>query len=147
MSHVANGDMVTLALIQGVINTFVIIIARVIGYVVDRVVLKNEQGFGLGFFVTSIVAEIVLGILASTIVMWFSRHREFHADAGSAQLGSADKMIRALQRLQMAHTGELPTQLAAFGINSSKGTSLIQQLFSSHPPLEERIAALQQKRY
>ncbi|HDN26323.1 MAG TPA: protease HtpX [Thioploca sp.] len=147
VSHIANGDMVTLALIQGVINTFVIIIARLIGYVVDKVVFKNEQGPGLGFFVTSIIAEIVLGILASTIVMWFSRYREFHADAGSAQLGDADKMIRALQRLQMAQNGELPAQLAAFGINSSNGASLIQHLFSSHPPLEERIDALQQNRY
>lgn len=142
LSHVANGDMVTLALIQGVVNTFVIIIARVIGQIVDRAVFKNEQGHGIGYFVTSIAAELVLGILASIIVMWFSRQREFRADEGSAQLVGANKMIAALQRLQMAHTGALPEQLAAFGIHGSKGTSLIQYLFMSHPPLEDRIEAL-----
>ena len=147
VSHVANGDMVTLALIQGVVNTFVIIIARVIGQIVDRAVFKNEGGHGVGFFVTSIVAELVLGILASAIVMWFSRYREFHADAGSARLAGANKMIAALARLQMAHTGELPDQLTAFGIHGSKGTSLIQYLFLSHPPIEERIDALQHNRY
>lgn len=147
VSHIANGDMVTLALIQGVVNTFVIILARIIGQFVDRVVFKNEGGYGIGYYVTSIVAELVLGILASVIVMWFSRYREFHADAGSARLAGTDKMIAALQRLQMAQTGELPDQLAAFGIHDSKGTSLIQYLFMSHPPLDERIQALQQNRY
>jgi len=142
VSHIANGDMVTLALIQGVINAFVIVIARVVGNIVDKAVFKNEQGYGIGYFVTSMVAEIVLGILASVIVMWFSRQREFRADAGSAQIEGADKMIRALQRLQMAQAGELPTQLSAFGIHGSKGTSLIQLLFMSHPPLEDRIEAL-----
>jgi heat shock protein HtpX len=144
VSHVANGDMVTLTLIQGVVNTFVIVIARVIGQLVDHVVFKNEGGQGAGYFVTSMAAELVLAILASIIVMWFSRQREFHADAGSARLVGADKMIAALQRLQTAHTGELPDQLAAFGIHGSKGTSLIQYLFMSHPPLEDRIEVLQQ---
>ncbi|MDM8559262.1 protease HtpX [Candidatus Parabeggiatoa sp. HSG14] len=147
ISHVANGDMVTLALIQGVVNVFVIVTAQVIGQLVDRVVFKNERGFGIGYFITSIIAEIVLGILASIIVLWFSRQREFHADAGSARLVGATKMIAALQRLQLGQQGELPEQLAAFGINGSKGTSLIRRLFMSHPPLEERIKALQQNRY
>lgn len=147
VSHIANGDMVTLTLIQGVVNTFVIVLARVIGQFVDRAVFKNQGGYGIGYYVTSIIAELVLGILASMIVMWFSRYREFHADAGSARLASTDKMIAALQRLQMAHTGELPDQLAAFGIHDSKNTSLIQYLFMSHPPLDERIQALQQNRY
>ncbi|EDN70522.1 Peptidase family M48 [Beggiatoa sp. PS] len=150
VSHIANGDMVTLTLIQGVINTFVIIVARLIGHAVDSALSSNEEessGPGIAYWVTSIVAEIVLGILASTIVMWFSRIREFHADAGSARLAGTDKMIRALQRLQMAHEGHLPAQLSAFGINGSKGTSLIEYLFMSHPPLEDRIAALQENRY
>lgn len=146
ISHVANGDMVTLALIQGVVNTFVIIMARVVGQVVDRVVLKNNSGHGIGYYATSIIAELVLGILASVIVMKFSRMREFRADAGSARLAGADKMIAALQRLQMAHTGILPEQLAAFGIHGSKGTSLIQHLFMSHPPLDDRIEALRQNK-
>jgi heat shock protein HtpX len=143
VSHIANGDMVTLALIQGVVNVFVIVIARVIGHLVDRVVFKNQQGFGIGYYITSYLAEILLALLATIIVLWFSRQREFRADAGSAQLVGADKMIRALQRLQMAQAGELPEQLAAFGIHGSKGTSLIQYLFMTHPPLEERIEALQ----
>jgi heat shock protein HtpX len=142
VSHIANGDMLTLALIQGVINALVIVIARIIGNIVDKVVFKNEHGYGIGYFITSLIAEIVLGILASVIVMWFSRQREFRADAGSAQIEGADKMIRALQRLQMAQAGELPTQLSAFGIHSSKGTSLIEMMFMSHPPLEDRIEAL-----
>jgi len=146
VSHIANGDMVTLTLIQGVVNTFVIVIARVIGQVVDRAVFKNQGGHGIGYFVTSMIAELVLAILASIIVMWFSRQREFHADAGSARLAGTNKMIAALQRLQMAHTGELPEQLAAFGIHGSKGASLIQYLFMSHPPLEDRIEALRQNR-
>jgi len=143
VSHIANGDMVTLALIQGVVNVFVIVIARVIGYIVDRVVFKNNQGFGIGYYITSYLAEILLALLATIIVLWFSRQREFRADAGSAQLVGADKMVRALQRLQMAQAGELPEQLAAFGIHGSKGTSLIQYLFLTHPPLEDRIEALQ----
>jgi heat shock protein HtpX len=139
ISHVANGDMVTLALIQGVVNTFVIFLSRVIGHLVDRVVFKTERGHGPAFWITSIVAEVVLGILASMIVAWFSRQREFRADAGGAQLAGNTKMIGALQRLQ-AYSGEshLPDQMAAFGIS---GTT-IAGLFRSHPPLEQRIAAL-----
>jgi heat shock protein HtpX len=151
VSHIANGDMVRLALIQGVVNTFVIILARIIGQTVDRRLAGNQseyRGPGIAYWVTSMIAELVLGILASMIVMWFSRVREFHADAGSARiLGNANQMINALRKLQMAHTGQLPTQLAAFGINGSKNVSLIQYLFMSHPPLEERIEALQQGRY
>jgi heat shock protein HtpX len=143
VSHVANGDMVTLALIQGVVNTFVIFFSRVIGHVVDRVVFKVERGHGPAFLITSIIAQVVLGILASTIVMWFSRWREYRADAGGASLAGRQKMIAALQRLQMA-SGEasLPDQLAAFGISERKSDG-IKRLFMSHPPLEERIAALQ----
>jgi heat shock protein HtpX len=147
ISHVANGDMVTLALIQGVINTFILVLAKVIGQIVDRVLFKNKQGYGPGYYIGSIVAEIVLGLLANIIVMWFSRHREFHADAGSARIVGANKMIAALQRLQMGHAGQLPEQLAAFGINASKSKGLIQRIFRSHPPLEDRIIALQQSRY
>lgn len=143
VSHVANGDMVTLALIQGVVNTFVIFLSRVIGHTVDRVVFKNERGYGPAFWVTTIIAELVLGILATIIVMWFSRQREFRADAGGAHLAGRQKMINALQRLQ-ASVGQphLPDQLAAFGISGSIGQGL-QRLFMSHPPLTERIAALQ----
>lgn len=143
VTHVANGDMVTLALIQGVVNTFVIFLSRVIGHTVDRVVFKNERGHGPAFWITAIVAELVLGILASIIVMWFSRQREFRADAGGAKLAGREKMINALQRLQ-ASVGQphLPDQLAAFGISGSIGKGL-QRLFMSHPPLSERIAALQ----
>lgn len=142
VSHVANGDMVTLALIQGVINTFVIFFARIIGNFVDRAILKNEEGHGIGFWVTTIVAEIVLGILASVIVMWFSRQREFRADAGGARLAGRDKMIAALERLRASvEEPHLPDQLAAFGINGSR-TGGLRRLFLSHPPLEERIAAL-----
>jgi heat shock protein HtpX len=141
ITHVANGDMVTLALIQGVLNTFVIVLSRVIGYVVDRMILKNERaGEGIGFFVTSIVAQIVLGIFASMIVMWFSRQREFRADAGGAKLAGTPKMIAALEALKRAHEpAQLPDQMAAFGINHSGG---MMRLFMSHPPLDERIAAL-----
>lgn len=143
MSHVANGDMVTLALIQGVVNTFVLFLSRVIGFVVDRVVFKVERGHGPAFFITSIVAQIVLGILASTIVMWFSRQREFRADAGGASLAGRQKMIAALQRLQQASgQAPLPDQLAAFGISGGMAQGF-KRLFLSHPPLEERIAALQ----
>ncbi len=140
MSHVANGDMVTLTLIQGVVNTFVVFLSRVIGHIIDRVVLKNERGHGIGFFVTSLIAQVVLGILASMIVMWFSRWREFRADAGAAQLAGRYKMISVLQRLQQGHATEpLPDEMAAFGITGGK----VAALFASHPPLEDRIAALQ----
>ncbi|MBD3670814.1 MAG: protease HtpX [Gammaproteobacteria bacterium] len=140
VSHVANGDMVTLALIQGVVNTFVIFLSRVIGHMVDRVVFKTERGHGPAFWITSIVAEIILGILASMIVAWFSRQREFRADAGGAHLAGKQKMISALDKLRR-YTGEahLPDQMAAFGIS---GTTLAG-LFRSHPPLEVRIRALQ----
>lgn len=141
VSHVANGDMVTLALIQGVLNTFVIFLARVVGHVVDRVVFRNEEGHGPAFWITTIVMEIVFAVLASIIVMWFSRQREFRADAGSAQLAGTNKMIRALERLQMAAgQSHLPDQLSAFGILG--GRSGLTRLFMSHPPIEERIAAL-----
>ena len=143
VSHVANGDMVTLALIQGVVNTFVIFLSRVIGHTVDRVVFKNERGYGPAFWITTIVAELVLGILATIIVMWFSRQREFRADAGGANLAGRQKMINALQRLQASVAQpHLPDQLAAFGISGAIGKGM-QRLFTSHPPLTERIAALQ----
>lgn len=145
VSHVANGDMITLALIQGVVNTFVMFLSRVIGHTVDRVVFKNERGHGIAYFVTSMVAELVLGILASIIVMWFSRQREFRADAGGASLAGREKMISALERLKRAHTGPLPDQLAAFGIAGGVGAGL-KRLFMSHPPLDERIAMLRQAR-
>jgi len=142
VSHVANGDMVTLALIQGVVNTFVIFLSRVIGHTVDRVVFKTERGYGPAFWITTIIAEIVLGILASIIVMWFSRQREFRADAGGASLAGRHKMIAALQRLkQSAGQAALPDQLAAFGISGGMRQDLAR-LFSSHPPLDERIEAL-----
>ena len=143
VSHVANGDMITLALIQGVINTFVIVLSRVIGHVVDRVVFKTERGHGPAFWITAIIAEIVLAILASIIVMWFSRQREFRADAGGAKLAGRDKMIAALQRLQRGvEQPHLPDQMAAFGISGGRALG-IKRLFMTHPPLEERIAALQ----
>lgn len=143
ISHVANGDMVTLALIQGVVNTFVIFLSRVIGHVVDRVVFKVERGHGPAFWITAIVAEIILGILASIIVMWFSRQREFRADAGGANLAGSRKMIAALERLkQGVNQPHLPDQLAAFGISGGMGQGL-KRLFMSHPSLEERIAKLQ----
>lgn len=147
VSHIANGDMVTLALIQGVVNTFVIFLSRVIGHIVDRVIFKNEHGHGPAFWITAIVAELVLGILASIIVMWFSRQREFRADAGGASLAGRDKMIAALQRLQMSvNQPHLPDQLSAFGISGGISSGL-KSLFMSHPPLEERIAALRKARY
>jgi heat shock protein HtpX len=142
VTHVANGDMITLTLIQGVVNTFVIFLARVVGYFVDRVLLKNEEGVGIGYFVTTIVAEIVLAILASIIVMWFSRHREFRADAGGASLAGRDRMIAALQRLKLNHEPTtLPEAAKAFGI-SGKARGGLARLFMSHPPLDERIEAL-----
>jgi heat shock protein HtpX len=140
VTHVANGDMVTLTLIQGVVNTFVIFLSRVIGMIVDRVVFKVERGQGPAFFVTVIVAQIVLGILASIVVMWFSRQREFRADAGGATLAGRGKMIAALERLKLnQEQSQLPAQISAFGISGGGG---IMRLFMSHPPLEERIAAL-----
>ncbi|RLJ68206.1 protease HtpX [Sulfurisoma sediminicola] len=140
VSHVANGDMVTLTLIQGVLNTFVIFLSRAIGYFVDRVVLKNQEGPGLGYYLTHIVLEILFGILASIVVMWFSRQREFRADAGGARLAGRSKMIAALQRLQsIQEESHLPEKVAAFGI---KGRAGWMALFSTHPPLEQRIEAL-----
>ena len=142
ISHVANGDMITMALIQGVVNTFVIFLSRVVGHFVDRVIFKNQRGHGIAFYVTSIFAQVVLGILASTITMWFSRQREFRADAGSAQLTDKRKMIAALERLKAnSNQPELPDQLAAFGIAGGMGQG-IKRFFMSHPPLDERIAAL-----
>jgi heat shock protein HtpX len=143
VTHVANGDMITLALIQGVVNTFVIFLSRVIGHVVDRVVFKTQRGHGPAFWVTTIIAQLVLGILASVIVMWFSRQREYRADAGGADLAGRDMMVAALQRLQQsAGQPHLPDQMAAFGISGVIGTGF-KRLFMSHPPLEERIAVLQ----
>lgn len=141
VTHVANGDMVTLALIQGVVNTFVIFLSRVIGHIVDRVVFKTERGHGPAFWITAVVAELVLGILASIIVMWFSRQREFRADRGGAQLAGRGKMIAALERLAAGHSAPLPDQMAAFGIAGGLGHG-VKRLLMTHPPLEERIAAL-----
>ena len=142
IGHVANGDMVTLTLIQGVVNTFVIFLSRVIGYVVDRVILKNERGEGIGFFVTVMVSQLVLGVFASMIVAWFSRRREFRADAASANLlGSPQPMVQALARLGGLQPGALPQNMAASGISPSPGSW--GALFATHPPMEQRIAALQ----
>ncbi len=141
VAHVANGDMVTLALIQGVVNTFVLFLSRVIGHTVDRVVFKNENGHGPAFWITVIIADMVLGILASIIVMWFSRQREFRADAGGAGLTSRQSMIDALERLRSLHPQPLPDKMAAFGVSGSRASG-IRRLFMTHPPLEERIAAL-----
>ena len=146
VSHVANGDMVTMGLLQGVVNTFVIFFSRIIGHVVDRVVFKTERGYGPAYFITSIVAQIFLSIIASTIVMWFSRRREFRADAGGADLAGRQKMISALQRLAgVKEPQDLPGEFAAFGI-SGRFTKGLGRLFLSHPPLEERIAALEAQR-
>jgi len=141
IAHIANGDMVTLTLIQGVVNTFVIFLSRVIGHTVDRVVFKNERGHGPAFWVTTIVAQMVLGILASIIVMWFSRQREFRADRGGASLAGGPNMIAALERLGSLHPQPLPDKMAAFGI-AGGGAHGLKRLFMTHPPLEERIAAL-----
>ena len=143
VSHVANGDMVTMTLLQGVMNTFVIFLSRVVGFFVDRVIFKTERGFGPGYFISSIVAQILLGILANTVVMAFSRYREFRADEGGASLSGRGNMIAALQRLQTGKPAELPAQLAGFGISGGIGQGLAR-LFMSHPPLEDRIKALQQ---
>jgi heat shock protein HtpX len=141
VSHVANGDMVTLTLIQGVVNTFVIFLSRIIGNIVDKAIFKNEEGRGPAFMITVIVSELVLGVLASIIVMWFSRHREFRADRGGAKLAGTQNMIGALERLKAAHE-PLPSQMAAFGIASGQKVGGLRRLFMSHPPLEERIEAL-----
>jgi heat shock protein HtpX len=141
VAHIANGDMVTMTLIQGVMNTFVVFLSRVIGYAVDSFLRKSDDnsGPGIGYYVTSFVLDIVLGFAASMVVAWFSRHREFRADAGAAQLmGRKQPMVNALARLGGLHTAELPKSVAAFGIAGGIG-----QLFSTHPPIEERIAALQ----
>jgi heat shock protein HtpX len=143
VSHVANGDMVTLTLIQGVVNTFVVFFSRVIGHVVDRVVFKTERGHGPAFWIVSIIAELVLAVLATIIVRWFSRYREFRADEGGAHLASRQKMASALRRLQQASEPQpMPDELAAFGILGGG----LGRLFATHPPLEERIAALEAKR-
>lgn len=140
ISHVANGDMITLALIQGVVNTFVIFFSRIIGHLVDRLVFKTEREYGPAYWITSIIAQMVLGILASIIVMWFSRQREFRADAGGANLAGRNKMIAALEKLKINHEqATLPVQMAAFGIAGGGGFA---KLFSTHPSLDERIAAL-----
>lgn len=140
VSHVANGDMITLSLVQGVVNTFVIFLSRVIGYFIDKAVFRNERGMGPGYFITVMILQVVLGILASMIVAWFSRQREFRADAGGAHLAGRRKMISALRKLQQAHEpSRLPEQMQAFGIN----TGGIGKLFSTHPPLEKRIEALE----
>ena len=142
VAHAANGDMVTLALIQGVVNTFVMFLSRVIGYLVDKIIFKTERGTGPAFFVTMIVAELILGVLASIIVMWFSRRREFIADQGGANLAGRRNMIAALERLNGLHPPALPDKMAAFGIAGGGGGGGIKRLFMTHPPLEERIAAL-----
>ncbi len=143
ISHVANGDMVTLTLIQGIVNSFVIFFSRVVGHLVDRVIFKTERGYGPGYYVGSIVAQIIFSMLASMIVMWFSRRREFRADAGGATLAGRHNMIAALRRLQSAHDPQpLPDEMAAFGISGK-----VKSLFSSHPPLDERIIALENSTY
>jgi len=140
ITHVSNGDMVTLGLLQGVVNTFVYFFAQIAGFFVDRVLLRNERGYGPGFYVTQMAAQLLFSLFASMIVMWFSRYREFHADAGGAHLAGRQKMIDALRALQRAHDPQdLPGGMAAFGINGGG----FSRLFMSHPPLEERIAALQ----
>jgi heat shock protein HtpX len=146
ISHVANGDMVTMGLLQGVLNTFVIFFSRIIGMLIDRVIFKVERGYGPGYWIGSIFAQVILGILASIIAAWFSRRREYRADAGGAALAGRDKMVAALQRLQMGRvTEDLPGQMAAFGIAGSIGQGLAK-LMATHPPLEARIAVLQQGR-
>lgn len=144
VGHIANGDMITLALIQGVINTFVMFLARIVGFTVDRVVFKNEEGFGIGYFITTILTEILLAFLASMIVFWFSRRREFRADEAGARLGSRQGMINALQRLKTdaKQPNPLPDSMQAFGITGGKKSGF-KKLFMSHPPLDKRIEALQ----
>jgi heat shock protein HtpX len=144
IGHVANGDMVTLTLIQGVVNTFVMFLARIIGHAIDRIVFKTERGYGMGYYIVTMVAQLVLGILASMIVFWFSRWREYRADAAGASLASSGSMIAALERLRQEQglPQDLPTELTAFGISEQLKQG-ISSLFSSHPPLEDRIRALQ----
>jgi heat shock protein HtpX len=141
VTHVSNGDMVTLALLQGVLNTFVIFLARIIGGLVDRALFRNDEETGIGYFLTTLVAQILLGILASMIVAWYSRQREFRADRGGADLAGTSGMIGALEALKRSHGGPLPPQMQAFGINTGEGTGFAR-LFMSHPPLDVRIAAL-----
>jgi len=143
ITHVSNGDMVTMTLVQGVLNTFVVFLSKVLAYVIDRMILRNEnEGPGIGYFAADLLLNIVFGLLAGIVVAWFSRRREFRADAGSAQiLGSPRPMISALQRLAGMEPGELPRQISAFGINGGRRGGL-GMLFASHPPIEERIAAL-----
>ncbi|MEE8108036.1 MAG: protease HtpX [Gammaproteobacteria bacterium] len=144
ISHIANGDMVTLTLIQGVLNTFVIFLSRIIGGIVNRVVFRSNSNYGIGYFISVIITQIVLGILASVIVMWFSRYREFRADAGGARLAGRHKMIGALERLKSAHgPAELPKELNAFGI-AGGGNGGLRRLLMSHPPLDERIRVLRE---
>ncbi len=144
ISHIANGDMVTLTLIQGVVNTFVLFFSRVIGYTVDKVVFKTRQGTGPAFFITMIISELLLGVLASIVVMWFSRQREYRADLGGGQLAGKQKMIAALQRLKIQYeSSTLPKSIAALGISGEQGIGL-KELFSTHPSLDDRIARLQQ---
>ncbi len=143
ISHISNGDMITMGLLQGVVNTFVVFLSRVIGFFVDRVIFKTRSGMGIGYYITSIIAQVVLSILASTIVMWFSRWREFHADAGAAELAGRQKMIAALKRLQtVSNPQDLPGEFSSFGISGGIGGGL-KSLFMSHPPLEKRIEALE----
>ncbi len=143
ISHISNGDMITMGLLQGVVNTFVVFLSRVIGFFVDRVIFKTRSGMGIGYYITSIIAQVVLSILASTIVMWFSRWREFHADAGAAELAGRQKMIAALKRLQtVSDPQDLPGEFSSFGISGGIGGGL-KSLFMSHPPLEKRIEALE----
>ena len=144
MSHIANGDMVTLTLIQGVVNTFVVFLSRIVGHIVDRIILKNERGHGIGYFVTVMISQVVLSILASTIVMYFSRKREFIADTGGADLAGHQNMISALKRLAQKEPEALPEQLAAFGIGE-KAKKGFGHLWASHPPIEDRIEALEKR--
>jgi heat shock protein HtpX len=148
IGHVANGDMVTLSLVQGVVNTFVIFFARIVGFFVDRVILKNDRGLGPGYYITAIVMDILLGILAMTIVAWFSRQREYRADAAGAQLADRRGMISALQRLKAEYEvpNQMPESMVAFGINGG-GLKGLKAMFASHPPLDDRIAALNEKRH
>ena len=144
ISHIANGDMVTLTLIQGVVNTFVLFFSRVIGYTVDKVVFKTKEGTGPAFFITMIISELLLGVLASIVVMWFSRQREYRADMGGGQLAGKQKMIAALKRLKAQYeSSALPKSIAALGISGEQGMGL-KELFSTHPSLDDRIARLQQ---
>ena len=142
LTHVSNGDMVTLALIQGVVNTFVIVLSRIVGNIIDKAVFRSDRGQGPGYFISVIVAQLVLGVLASIIVLWFSRQREFRADQGGARLAGTDSMIAALERLKAIQDEPLPAQLEAFGIATGKVSTGLARLFMSHPPLDEHIAAL-----